>query len=77
VVAVLAVLFDIRRELTRFVSSSRETMAKKKKKADGIHWARKRTDEELKNDPTMLLLQERIAYHKAKIEEERAAKRAS
>jgi hypothetical protein len=76
VVAVLAVLFDIRRELTRFVSSSRETMAKKKK-ADGIHWARKRTDEELKNDPTMLPLQERIAYHKAKIEEERAAKRAS
>jgi hypothetical protein len=52
-------------------------MAKKKKRTDRLHWARKRADEELRNDPTMLLLQERIAYHKAKLEEERAAKRAS
>jgi hypothetical protein len=53
-------------------------MAKKKsKRTDRLHWARKRAEKELKNDPTMLLLQERIAYHKAKLAEERAAKSSS
>jgi hypothetical protein len=49
----------------------------KRKKTDKVHWARKRADEELANDPTMQLLQERIAYHKAKLAEERAAKRTA
>jgi hypothetical protein len=62
VVSLLAVLFDIRRELTFIRRTSR------------AEWARKRAEEELRNDPTMQLLQERIAYHKAKLAEERAAK---
>lgn len=46
----------------------------KKKRTSRAEWARKRAEEELRNDPTMQLLQERIAYHKAKLAEERAAK---
>jgi hypothetical protein len=46
-------------------------MARKKSKAERV---REQTERELANDPTMKLLRERIAYHRAKLAEERAAK---
>ena len=41
---------------------------------DRIRRAMERAERELANDPTVKLLQERIAYHRAKLAEERAAK---
>ena len=49
-------------------------MAKKKSRAER---AREQSERELANDPTMKLLRERIAYHSAKIAEERTAKGGS
>jgi hypothetical protein len=37
--------------------------------------ALERAERELRADPNVRLLEERIAYHRAKLEEERAAKR--
>ncbi len=42
-------------------------------KKNRIRRARERAEEELRNDPNARLLLERIAYHRAKIAEERAA----
>ena len=46
-------------------------------KKDRIRRARERAEREIANDPTIKLLKERIAYHQAKLAEERAANSGS
>jgi hypothetical protein len=48
-------------------------------KNERMRRALERADEELRNDPTTKLLEERMAYHRAKMaeERERAERRAS
>ncbi|HZE29304.1 MAG TPA: hypothetical protein VE055_04355 [Gaiellaceae bacterium] len=41
-------------------------------KSERIRRALERADQELRDDPTTKLLKERMAYHRAKIAEERA-----
>jgi hypothetical protein len=41
-------------------------------RSERIRRAQERAEEEIRNHPTTKLLQERIAYHRAKIAEERA-----
>jgi hypothetical protein len=64
-----AALFDIRTELTLIVSLS-EAMAKKRKKIPPELLA----EHEKRYAETTRLLEERLAYHRAKREEERAAR---
>jgi hypothetical protein len=45
----------------------------KRKKVD-LERVRSRVEEEMRNSPTVKLLEERIAYHRAKLAEERAAR---
>lgn len=49
-------------------------MAERKKKRDSVRRALERAEDEIRNDPNLRSLQERIAYHKAKLEEERTEK---
>jgi hypothetical protein len=44
-------------------------------KSEKTRRALERAERELRDDPTVRLLEERIAYHRAKLEEERAGDR--
>jgi hypothetical protein len=70
--AALAALLDIRRELARIRTLLEEEMGMK---SERTRRALERAERELRNDPTVRLLEERIAYHRAKLAEERASER--
>jgi hypothetical protein len=73
VVSIMGALFDIRAGVDTILSySPRRTMAKGKKKQILEDWKAGQPE----RDRVTRMLEERIAYHKAKLEEERAAKEA-
>jgi hypothetical protein len=47
---------------------------KRMSKSDRVRRARERSEREMANDPTVKLLKERIAYHQARLAEEKAAR---
>jgi predicted nuclease with TOPRIM domain len=69
VVTMMATLFDIRADVRRVIQLLEETMKRKRKKMT----PEERAAWEARYEETQGKLQERIAYHTAKLEEERRA----